>query len=304
MDVAPLRPQHFPSIVGEVVRTDRDVPAEDRRRRSATAAVAAALLRREPRAPSLVATADGAIGRMLLTIPAYAVREPSPATSNPYAVAYRDLLAKLPSTTELVVLTHEAVQTSVAEWLAGSGRTDTSTLVATDDFLGFSIWAEDGYVVVTDDGRPAFVEPAAFGRYGHALVADHVSEAADMGLFQAPLYLQGGNVLVGDDFFLIGLDYPILTFEKASFTRRPAESSSSCRRCTPATSTFIDGPAGRQHPARPERAAPPLRPGRSDLDRERVRRQCTGHSTTALPSRHVHHARRPRGGRPVPSPRR
>ena len=214
MDVPPLRPQHFPTIAGEVVRTDRDVPDEDRRRRAATAAMAADMTRREPTAPSLVATADGGIARMLLTIPAYAVTEPTGPPSNPYGAAYRDLLTKLPASTELVVLTHEAVQPAVAQWLDASGRAKTSKLVATDDFLGFSIWAEDGYVVIADGGRHAFVEPAAFGRYGDALVADQVSEAAAMGLFQAPLHLQGGNVLIGDDFFFVGLDYPILTFEE------------------------------------------------------------------------------------------
>ena len=221
MDIPPLRPQHFPKIAGEVVRTDRDVPDEARRRRAATAAMAADMARREPTAPSLVATADGGIARMLLTIPLYAVTEPTGSPSNPYGAAYRDLLAKLPASTELVVLTHEAVKPTVATWLDESGRAETSRLVATDDFLGFSIWAEDGYVVIADDGKPAFVEPAAFGRYGDALVADSVSDAAAMGLFQAPLHLQGGNVLIGDDFFFIGLDYPILTFEEGILEAPP-----------------------------------------------------------------------------------
>src|SRR5660397_103121 len=99
MEVPPLRPQHFPTIAGEVVRTDRDVPDEDRRRRAATAALAADMARREPTAPSLIETADGGIARMLLTIPAYAVVEPSGSRPNPYGAAYRDLLAKLPALT-------------------------------------------------------------------------------------------------------------------------------------------------------------------------------------------------------------
>jgi hypothetical protein len=81
------------------------------------------------------------------------------------------------------------------------------------------VWAEDGYVVIADEGEPnAFVEPAAFPRYGDALVADQVGAAANLGLYQAPLHLQGGNVLIGDDFFFIGLDYPLLTFEDGILT--------------------------------------------------------------------------------------
>ena len=224
MPIPPLRPQHFPSIEGEVVRTDRDVPDDVRARRASTAEIAAGMARREPKAPSLIPSADGAIARMLLTIPSYAVHDPPGPVSNPYGAAYRDLLTKLPPDIALLVLTHEGVQREVTAWLDAAGRADGASVVATDDFLGFSVWAEDGYVVVTEDGAsPAFIEPAAFGRYGDALVADRVSEAAGLGLFQAPLHLQGGNVLIGDDFFFIGLDYPILTFEEGILDAPPGD---------------------------------------------------------------------------------
>lgn len=212
----PLRPRHHPRVEGEIARTDADLPDDARRRRLRTAATAAQLTGTRPASPSLVATAAGAIARMLLTIPAYAVRG---APANPYAIVYRDLLAKLPAETRLVILTHESVAAQVRDWLDGAGRTADDEIVATDDFLGFSVWAEDGYVVVADEnGRHGFVEPAAFPRYGDALVADQVAAAAGLDLYQAPLHLQGGNVLIGDDFFLIGLDYPLLTFEEGILT--------------------------------------------------------------------------------------
>jgi len=218
-DVLPLRPRHHPPVAGEVRRTDADLPDDVRRMRLRTAAVAASISGTRPASPSLVATAQGAIARLLLTIPSYAVEG---GDTNPYALVYRDLIAKLPLQTELVILTHDAVAADVRGWLARAGRTagDRDTVVATDDFLGFSVWAEDAYVVISDgdDGSHAFVEPAAFPRYGDALVADQVSSAAQLGLYQAPLHLQGGNVLIGDDFFFIGIDYPLLTFEEGILT--------------------------------------------------------------------------------------
>lgn len=221
-DVLPLRPRHFPAVPGEVRRTDADLPDEVRRARLRTAAVAASITATRPSSPSLVATARGAIARLLLTIPSYAV---DGGDANPYAVVYRDLIAKLPAETALVILTHDAVAATVRDWLGAAGRStadDGDTVVATDDFLGFSVWAEDGYVVISDraEGHPshAFVEPAAFPRYGDALVADQVSAAAQLGLYQAPLHFQGGNVLIGDDFFFIGIDYPLLTFEEGILT--------------------------------------------------------------------------------------
>ena len=212
MDVPPLRPRHHPPVAGEVKRTDTDVPDDVRRRRMQTAGFANELAGLAPVAPSLIATAAGSIARILLTIPSYAVEG---GAANPYGVVYRDLLGKLPAVTELVILTHEGVASVVRGWLRDAGRTARAEVVETDDFLGFSVWAEDGYVVVADEGAVGgFVEPAAFPRYGDALVADSVSAAAGLSLYQAPLHLQGGNVLIGDDFFFIGIDYPLLTFEE------------------------------------------------------------------------------------------
>ena len=213
---APLRPRHHAPVPGEIKRTDADLPDDARRRRAATAAVAAQITGTRPRSPALVASAAGAIAKLLLTIPSYAVQD---GEDNPYAVVYRDLIAKLPPATELVILTHDVVADTVRGWLTAAQRTAPAEVIATDDFLGFSVWAEDGYVVIEDEGEAnAFVEPAAFPRYGDALVADQVGAAAGLGLYQAPLHLQGGNVLIGDDFFFIGLDYPLLTFEEGILT--------------------------------------------------------------------------------------
>ena len=198
------------------MRTDADVPEDARRRRQRTAAIVEELAGAQPASPSLVATAAGAMTRLLLTIPSYAVRG---GAANPYGVVYRDLLARLPAQTQLVILTHAGVADAVREWVSAAEREALVELVATDDFLGFSVWAEDAYVVIADgDDGHAFVEPAAFPRYGDALVADEVAPATGLALYQAPLHLQGGNVLIGDDFFFVGIDYPLLTFEEGILT--------------------------------------------------------------------------------------
>ncbi len=249
MAIPPLRPHHHPLVEGEIRRTHADVPDEARRRRTRTAAVAAQISGTRPASPSLVASAEGSIARLLLTIPSYAARG---GAQNPYGVVYRDLLAKLPAVTELVILTHDGVAGVVGEWVAAADRGARVDVIATDDFLGFSVWAEDGYVVVGEEGGgQAFVEPAAFPRYGDALVADQVGAAAGLGVYQAPLHLQGGNVLIGDDFFFVGLDYPLLTFDEGILTA-PDESSqdellrSVYRRYLDAERTFV--PVGTRLP--------------------------------------------------------
>ncbi len=199
----PLRPRHYPRTDQLVRRTFADIGSDAHRARALTVPFTEAM-RPKPARPRLVATAEGAIARMLLTIPAYAV------AAEPLSVIYRGLLQELPTSVGLVVLTHESVADEIGRWLTEAGRTDTAAVVHAPDHLNFSVWAEDGYVVVRDEeaGSTDFVEPFSFPRYGDSLVADFVANATDLDKTQAPLYFQGGNVLIGDDFFFIGADYP------------------------------------------------------------------------------------------------
>ncbi len=201
--IPPLRTRHYPRTPGLVNRTHADVDAEVHRNRALAAPFTAAMGPR-PARPRLVATAEGAIGRMLLTVPAYAVGSP------PLAAVYQELLGALPAAVSLVVMTHQETAADVRAWLAASGREGTTALVEAPNHLNFSVWAEDGYVAVTDgeEGGTYLVEPFSFPRYGDSLIADLVANATDLEDTQAPLYFQGGNVLIGGDFFFIGADYP------------------------------------------------------------------------------------------------
>src|SRR5260370_33735037 len=141
-------------------------------------------------------TADGPIGRLLLTIPSYAINEPVMAAS------YRSLLQALPSHTRLVVLVQSSAEAVFRGWLTQFNLTARSELATFPDTLSISIWAEDGYVVAFDSAskKTYFVEPYAFPRYADGLVADFVSNFTDLRSTKAPLDFQGGNVVIGDDF--------------------------------------------------------------------------------------------------------
>lgn len=204
----PRKTRHYPATPRLVRRTRGDLSVQAQRARALRSLLTASLLEPRPNQPRLVSSAEGTIRRMLLTMPDYAV------TSEPLLAVYRSLLGELSPEVALVVLTHDSVADAVGELLAAAGRSD-DTVIQAPDHLVFSVWAEDGYVVVTDDGAGSgsgtgtyFVEPYAFPRYGDGLVAEFVSNATDLRKAQAPLYFQGGNLLIGDDFFLIGADYP------------------------------------------------------------------------------------------------
>lgn len=171
-------------------------------RASAERGVFSAMLPPKPIAPSLIPTADGSISQLLLTIPTY-------ATTNPeYAAAYESLFKAMPAGVKFIVLVHESAANAVNAWITSHNHAPHAVVIEAPDYLHFSVWAEDGYVVSTDDQATFFIEPYAFPRYADSLVSDMVSHGTSLSNTQAPLYFQGGNCLVGDDFWFIGVDYP------------------------------------------------------------------------------------------------
>lgn len=219
VDIPPRKPRHYEKTDGLVIRTAGDVSPAFLAGRATVEPIVESLMDAKPARPSLVGSVEGAIDRLLLTVPAYAVR------SRPLSSVYRHLLGQLPEAISIVTLTHESVQADVAAWMSDSGREQHSTIVAVPDHLNFSIWAEDGYVVITDSdgGGTYLLEPFSFPRYGDSLIADFVANATDLHNTQAPLYFQGGNVLIGDDFFFIGADYPANSLAYVHQTITPAQ---------------------------------------------------------------------------------
>ncbi|MDQ4097288.1 MAG: hypothetical protein M3144_05395 [Actinomycetota bacterium] len=217
LESPPVKPRHYQATPDLVRRTQGDLSPEHLQARARRGPFVEELAEPKPSQPRLVSTAQGAFGRLLLTIPGYAVQ------SAPLATVFQDLLGKLPAAAGVVILTHESVEGDVRQWLRNAGREGAAEVITAPDHLHFSVWAEDGYVVVTDadEGRTSFVEPYAFPRYGDGLIADFVSNATDLGKTQAPLYFQGGNVLIGDDFFLIGADYPAESLQYVNSVLRP-----------------------------------------------------------------------------------
>lgn len=202
-----LMTPHYKKIEGFVRRTASDVDQDTMRRRARSHPFKVDLMKGRPTDPSLVSSCMGAIDRILLTIPNYAV-------SGMYNI-YKEIFDKLPTTTRFVIATHEGAKTAVDAWIKERKIETRVELFTIADHLHFSVWAEDGYVISRDmdSGKTYFVEPFSFPRYGDSLISDFAANATDLENTQAPVYFQGGNVLVGDDFFLIGADYPANSLE-------------------------------------------------------------------------------------------
>src|SRR3954463_5802064 len=153
--------------------------------------------------PRLHSTWQGRIEQLLFAFPAWAVEDPETVT------AYRSVIDALRPGTAFVVVHSASVRDTVEEWFRSAGHTDAVVYVPLPDYVSFTDWAEDAYVALADaiDDTRYLMEPWEFQRAGDALIADAVEEYTEIRASQAPLIFQGGNCLIGDDFWLLGADY-------------------------------------------------------------------------------------------------
>ncbi|MFD4637939.1 hypothetical protein ACFWN2_11530 [Lentzea sp. NPDC058436] len=157
--------------------------------------------------PSLVSSWSGSIDRLLLAFPSYGVHTPE------LAAGYRSVIGALRPGTGFVVVHHESDRETVEGWFTEAGH--SAQYVPMPDYVDFTDWAEDGYLALTDQGEAGtyLLEPWSFLRSGDSLIADAVEEFGPVRATQAPLVFQGGNCLIGDDFWLLGTDYFLDTLE-------------------------------------------------------------------------------------------
>lgn len=195
--------------------------------------------------PKLVSSVSGGIEKLLLTIPQWVFfadqyPEPDRTVVGQYAEAFKSILGSMENSTEFVVLTNEkfvfknAENESVvrdapkvlSQWIKEFKIKNQVTVVEAPSNVRFTVWAEDAYVVCTDedDNETYFVEPASFNRGDDAIIADLVARDTQLIQSQVSLYFQGGNVLIGDDFWMIGADYPNNSLELGYVVPQDGES--------------------------------------------------------------------------------
>jgi hypothetical protein len=154
--------------------------------------------------PTLVSSFDGSIDRVLFCFPSWGASDPQ------LAAGYRSVIAALRVGTRFIVVHNQSVRGAVDRWFREAGHPlDNIDFVPLPDFVAVTDWAEDAYVSLQDasDGSGYLMEPWTFARMGDALIADAVEEHTDIRASGSPLIFQGGNCLVGNDFWLLGKDY-------------------------------------------------------------------------------------------------
>jgi hypothetical protein len=208
---ATLVPRHLPGLTDAALH-DRAI---------AVRTLGTEIERPGPGTPRIVSSAHGRFEHILMAYPSYA------GGDDVYHAIFRDLFKKLPAEVELTVVAHPTVVDEVTQLLEQERPTPKSTVVETPRHLYFSVWAEDPYVVVQDIGSPArptfIVEPFLFERYGDTVIAELVAEATEIQATQAPLIFQGGNILIGPKFVLVGIDYLLKTWKVFASSQPPTQ---------------------------------------------------------------------------------
>lgn len=185
-----------------------------------TTARAGALQEVQPglQSPSLVSSYAGSIDKILFCFPTWVVDAPV------LVAGYMSVLAALREGTRFVVAHNMSIRPVIENWFTQCGHSLNSVeFVPLPDFVSLTDWAEDAYVSLLDaaDGSNYLMEPWEFARGGDALIADAVEEHTSIRGSSAPLIFQGGNCLIGDNFWLLGKDYFADTVELLMSPRPP-----------------------------------------------------------------------------------
>ena len=175
-----------------------------------------------------ISSVYGEITRMLLTYPRQ--------TNLPNDIIlqrYKGVFESLGSNIEYIVLAHQDTHESIRQTAISAGLRPDANLKLVSAFslypafvrrilshvggnvyqceLGsswHSIWAQDGYCCLKKDtGETVLIEPLEFTRSGDNFVADQVAAETNMEVEVTKYHLEGGNILAGDDYIIVGKDY-------------------------------------------------------------------------------------------------
>jgi hypothetical protein len=178
------------------------------------------------REPSLLSSAHGRIKQVLLTLPSWILRYQRQPEIRGSTDAVRNLLQQLPKTAEYIIVTHEESAGELAVWLDEMNATDRTQILTAPNKMKFGSWPQDGFAVCVDrsENRKYLLEPVPYRSPEDACIPRMIASPADTERTQVPLCFEGGNMLVGDDFWFLGMDSAVHSVKLGLIDRQARES--------------------------------------------------------------------------------
>lgn len=190
----------------------------------------------KPSTPSAVSSAHGTLDHILLALPGYVFN----SSEGILWKVYEQVFARLPSYTRFLIVAHENIIPQLKSKLEVLGITGRVEVKPVPSRVEFTPWAEDPFVVVYDDQGQVLVEPHSFHRRNDAMIATFMGSPNSFRRSRSPLYFEGGNTLVGDNFILMGADYAVQSLAHIGNYIRPEDGGSRLKGIMEMYNEYID----------------------------------------------------------------
>jgi hypothetical protein len=233
-----IKERHYRNVKNFVSHSSHDVTEDAMRKRSNSIAFLQKNLDERPKKPRLVGSADGKLKKILFTIPKDIKRE----DGKPIWNIYQDIFKKLPVHTHIVLVIQEQSVEFVKNWIKTKKFENRSTIISMPKYINITVWAEDPYLIAEDEdsGEKYFIEPHSFPRWEDGFIAFIAAQELGYKRVKLPLYFEGGNILIGDDFFLMGADYPLESLNQTIKMIKPKEEESEIDMLTRVYNEYLD----------------------------------------------------------------
>lgn len=157
--------------------------------------------------PSFESSAHGRIEQVLLSIPSWVLRYQRQAEIHGTAAVFKNVFETLNKNVQYLVVTHEEGEPHLVEWLRELGVQDRTDLILVPNRTKMSVWAEDIFTVCTDGaGSRWILQPFSRGHPDETVIVKSIAERTGWWHSDTDRSFQSGNLLVGDDFWLLGAD--------------------------------------------------------------------------------------------------
>lgn len=142
----------------------------------------------------LLASAGGAIEQLLLFVPAGEARQ--------YAGIYGALIDALPDRTDVTILAESRAIDRILDWDCDAERLDIHDI----GDLDITGWARDPLLAAEAEGEPALLISPELARRDDLKAAKSAADRLGIASCESVAAFEGGNILVGRDFLLVGID--------------------------------------------------------------------------------------------------
>jgi hypothetical protein len=202
-----IKRRHYKSVRNFVAHHSYNVSSGSMKKRANSTCFLQKNFSTRPDKPKLVGSADGKLTKIMFSIPGKIAEK----AGEPIWNIFTNIFQNLPEHTKIYLVIQSKAMDFIQNWVEQNMSTTRFEFIETPQHIDITVWAEDPYAIAEDltTGEKYFIESHSFPRWGDGFIGYFASKKLNWNRIITPFYFEGGNMLVGDDFFLIGADYPL-----------------------------------------------------------------------------------------------